>query len=266
MGHDDASMMAAALSYYAFISLFPLLLGLIAVLGIFLPSQTIQENLLDFVGKNLPASLDLVRQTINNVVDARGTLGLISILTLFFTGSRLFGTAAHAVNRTMRVKRERSFFIRQGRSIGMAFSVGLLFLLSFGITTGFSIASGLDLPFVNMLVQIGSYLLTFIITLSIFTLIYKFVPNAKMEWHSVWPGAVLAGLLFEAARHLFVFYIASFASYKLVYGSLGAVVILLIWIYYSSYILILGAEFNAELKHPHARLKMNKTSPENNSQ
>ena len=97
LGHDDASHMAAAISYYGILSLFPLLLGLIAILGLFLPSQTVQQELLDFFRRNLPGSIQLLEDNIHGVIRLRGTLGLLSLLGLLWTGHTTAGSVYGAI-------------------------------------------------------------------------------------------------------------------------------------------------------------------------
>jgi membrane protein len=260
MGSDDCSTLAAALSYNIFMCLFPLLLGLIALFSLFLPSQNLQNALLDYVGNNLPSSENMVKQIISDVIRLRGVLGLISIITLFWSGSSLFSAISHAINRAWKVKRERSFFINKARELGMALAVGMLFFISLGVTIVFSILTQGQFPNASFLISLGSYALTFILTLGIFLLLYKYIPNTKTEWHFVWPGAVVATILFEIARHLFAFYIEHFGGYQLIYGSLGAIVILLVWIYYAAFIMLLGAEVGSVLNHQGIRLELNTRS------
>jgi membrane protein len=86
--------------------------------------------------------------------------------------------------------------------------------------------------------------------------IYRFVPNRKTYWRHVWLGAVIAAILFEVAKSLFVWYLARFTNYNQVYGSLASVIILLLWLYLSSLVLILGAEIGSEyqrLRYPGER-------------
>jgi len=76
--------------------------------------------------------------------------------------------------------------------------------------------------------------------------IYKFMPNTKTYWRYVWPGAIVGALLFEAAKSMFILYVESFSNFENVYGSLAPVIALLVWVYVSSFILILGAELSSE--------------------
>jgi len=88
----------------------------------------------------------------------------------------------------------------------------------------------------------GSRLLAFLLVLAVFLLLYKLVPFTKTYWHYIWPGALLAAVLFEIARTLFVFYLENFANYQLIYGSIASIIILLVWIYYSAFIMVSGGD------------------------
>ena len=118
----------------------------------------------------------------------------------------------------------------------MVFGTGILFLLSLGTSAFVTfLGNALNLPDRNTAaVYLGTKLIAFLLMLAIFLLLYKFVPNTKTRWRDIWPGALLAALFFEIARTLFIFYLEHYANYQL---------ILLVWIYYSAFILILGAEF-----------------------
>jgi membrane protein len=246
LGADDASHMAAGIAYYGIFSLFPLLLGLIALLGMFLPSETVQEELFEFFRQNLPGSVDVLERNIDAVIQLRGALGVLSLIGLFWGGSAVFGAVSRAVNRAWDVHQDRPFLKRKLRDLTMAMGVGILFLLSLGGTSLFAILSSLDVPVLGGAVNFGSRFLAFLFSLAIFLVIYKFIPNTKTYWRYVWSGAVLAAILFEVAKGLFVFYLSHFADYQSVYGSVGSVIVLLLWIYVSAFILILGAEFSSE--------------------
>ncbi|UCC61115.1 MAG: YihY/virulence factor BrkB family protein [Dehalococcoidia bacterium] len=246
LGDDDASHMAAGVAYYAVLSLFPLVLGLIAILGIFLPAETLQEEILDFFERNLPGAIDVLEQNIEDVIRLRGAIGAISLILLLWSASTMFGAISRTINRAWDVHKDRPFHIRKLRDMFMAVGVGALFLLSVGATSVFSILQAWDLPFVSIAADSGARVLGFIFSLGIFLTLYKFIPNTKTYWRYVWPGAVVAAILFEIGKSLFIFYIDRFATYESVYGGVASMIILLIWIYISAFILILGAEISAE--------------------
>ncbi len=253
MGAHDASHMAAGVAYYAVLSLFPLILGLIAIMGLFLDSERLQERLFEFVRTYLPASTDFVERNVQNIIRVRGALGLLSVLGLFWSGSALFGAVGRALNRAWDIPYDRPFYIAKARQLSMALGSGLLFILSMAGTTLVQVVASLDIPFLsglsflrNAAVLVGTWLLAFLSTLAVFLVIYKYLPNTQTRWRQVWPGAVLAAALFEVAKALFVLYLNSFANYQQVYGSLASVIVLMVWAYISALILILGAEFASQ--------------------
>jgi membrane protein len=244
-GNHDIPQRAAGVAYYAILSIFPLLLGLIAVFGFFLPSVNLQDELLNFFGKNLPGAIDILKQNISSIVKLRGIMGVLSIVIFFWSGSTMFSAMSLSINRVWDIRLYRSFFIRKASELGMAISTGVLFLLSLGASAVASILSEvINLPETELIiVDVGSRLVAFLLILAVFLLLYKTIPNTRTYWRYVWPGALFAAVLFEIARALFVFYLEHFGNYQLVYGSIASIIILLVWIYYSVFITILGAEF-----------------------
>ena len=243
--NHDAGQRAAGVAYYAIISIFPLLLGLIAVFGFFLPSINLQNALLNFVGNNIPGATNILKENIDDIIRLRGVMSIISIVILFWGASALFGSISLAINRAWNINKNRHLFIRKISEIGMVFGTGILFLLSLGTSAFVTfLGNALNLPDRNTAaVYLGTKLIAFLLMLAIFLLLYKFVPNAITDWRDIWPGALLAAVFFEIARTLFIFYLEHFANYQVIYGTISSFVILLVWIYYSAFILILGAEF-----------------------
>ena len=246
LGDIDATHRAAGVAYYAFLSIFPLLLGLIAVFGFFLPSVNLQDALLNYVGDNIPGATNILKQNITSIIELRGTMGVLSIVILFWGASATFSAISLAINRAWDINRyRRHFFIRKTSELGMVFGIGILFLFSLGASAIISILRGVfDLPAADLIiVNVASWLVAFLLILAVFLLLYKLIPNTRTYWRYIWPGALLAAILFEIARTLFVFYIKNFANYQLIYGSIASIFVLLVWIYYSAFIMILGAEF-----------------------
>ncbi|MFC1971288.1 YihY/virulence factor BrkB family protein [Chloroflexota bacterium] len=244
-GNHDVAHLAAGVAYYAILSIFPLLLGLIALFGFFLPSINLQDELLNYVGDNIPGATNILEQNIANIIKLRSAMGVLSIVIFFWGASAMFRGLSRAINRAWDIGRYRPFFIRKARELGMVFGIGILFLLSLGTSAIISIVRGvLNLPAADwIIVNVGSWLVAFLLILTVFLLLYKLIPNTRTYWRYIWPGAFLAAVLFEIARTLFIFYLENFANYQLIYGSIASIIVLLIWIYYSAFIMILGAEF-----------------------
>ena len=249
MSDDDATHMAAGVAYYAIFSLFPLIIGLIAVFNLLPASEDRQAQFTEFIAGYLPGSEGLL----DSNVRVSGTLGAISILGLLWSGSAMFGAVARVVNRAWDVHKDRPLFINKPRQMGMAMLVGLMFLTSmaaaaFVRTAGDYARTGL--PASDFLVSEASRVIlqatSFSLTLATFLLIYKAMPNTRTYWRHVWPGALLAAAMFEAGKAAFLTYLDRFANFQDVYGSMGDFLVLLLWLYVSSLVLILGAELSSE--------------------
>ena len=259
LSEDDVTHMAAGVAYYALFSIFPLLLGLIAVMGYFLDAEEAQARVQDMTSGFLPGSEQLVADNISAVIGFRGALGVFSFIGLLWSGSAMFGALNRAVNRAWDIQTDRPIYINKPRQLLMAMSVGVLFAISLSsaavVRTSEDLKS-LDIPVLSLLVHTAGQIALQVISLGlmivIFLMIYKFMPNTKTYWKYVWPGAVTGALLFELAKNLFIIYLGRWSSYENVYGSIAPVIVLLLWAYVSSLILLLGAEISSEyerLKH-----------------
>ena len=252
-GNHDVGQRAAGVAYYSIVSIFPLLLGLVAVFGFFLPSVNLQEELLKFVGNNIPGATNIIKENIAWIIRLRGVMSILSIVILFWGASALFSAISLAINRAWDINKYRHFIIRKASELGMVLVTGILFLLSLGSSAFITIMRGaLNNPANDLtIIYTSSTMVGFLLMFAIFLLLYKFVPNTKTHWRHIWPGALLAAALFELARTLFIFYLEHFANYQLIYGSITSIIVLLVWIYYSAFIMILGAEFTFQYSHMH---------------
>lgn len=253
MSADDATHMAAGLAYYAVLSLFPLTVGLISLLGLLLEPDALHGEIFQFFEEYLPVSEELLASNIDAAGNIHGFLGVVSFFGLFWSASLMFGAITRSVNRAWDIHQDRPFYIDKVRNIVMAFSVAPLFLLSVSTTAALQMLEGADLPagmvattLEHGFAETAARILPFLFSLTIFMLIYKFTPNTQTHWRYIWPGAVLAAALFEISKSVFVFYVDNFANYEEVYGSLASVIVLLAWTYFSGLILIAGAEFSSE--------------------
>ena len=255
LGDDDATHLSAGIAFYAVFSLFPLLLGLLAISGIVFNSVTLQEQFLAYVTESMPGSREFVSKNVEELVRFRGALGIGAILGLLWSASSVFGAISRAVNRAWDVDKNRPFYLAKPIHIIMALGVGVLFLLSSFSTAAIELLSnhsrGLGLSGQEFFLDQGLGILAlraipWVITLTVFLLLYRLVPNCKTYWRYVWPGAVVAAVLYEVSKGIFVWYLANVANYELVYGSLASMIVLLAWAYLSAFILILGAEISSE--------------------
>ena len=255
LGDDDATHLSAGVAYYSVFSIFPLLLGLLAISGTVFASVTLQEQFLHYVTESIPGSKEFVTKNIEEVVRFRGALGIGAILGLLWSGSSAFGAMSRAINRAWDVDKDRPFYVAKTLHIIIALGVGILFLLSSAASVGielllnYSRDVGLNWHRFFLDFGLGNLMLKAVpwaITLAVFLLLYRFVPNCKTYWRYVWTGAVVAAILFEVSKGIFMWYLANVANYELIYGSVASMMVLLSWAYVSAFILILGAEISSE--------------------
>jgi membrane protein len=258
MGHDDVSNMAATISYYAFLSLFPLILALIAIFGLILPSQSVQQQILNFFSQYFPGSMTVLQNNIDDIIRFRGALGVIGILGLLWSSTAMFGVVSRGINRAWDIQYQHPFYIKKPREIAMVLGSGILLLLSLGTSALFSLLGSQGIPLSGTLIHLATIIIAFLFSLLIFSLVYKAMPITFVSWKYVWPGAVLATVVFEAGKTLFVFYLNHYNNYDRIYGSVASVIVMLVWTYFSAYILLFGAEFSSMLH----RFKRDGAAPE----
>jgi len=255
LGDDDAAHLSAGVAYYSVFSVFPLLLGLLAISGTVFTSITLQEQFLDYVTESMPGSEEFVSKNIEELVRFRGALGIGAILGLLWSGSSAFGAMSRAINRAWDVEKDRPFYVAKTLHIIIALGVGILFLLSSFASVAIELLSNysrdLGLPGHEFFLDfgLGNLMLKAVpwaITLAVFLLLYRFVPNCKTYWRYVWTGAMVATILFEASKGIFLWYLVNVANYELIYGSVASMMVLMSWAYVSAFILILGAEISSE--------------------
>lgn len=252
MSDDDATHMAAAISYYALVSLFPLTLGMIAIMSL-LQDAPSPETITGWVASFLPGSENLVKVNIEAVLAVRGTIGVFAVVGLFWAGSAIFGGITRSINRAWDVHQDRPLYLSKARQLVMALLTGLLFLFSTSITTFLRVYerfASINNPFGDILISTTSlailHVSSFVLVLMVFLMLYKYMPNTKTYWRYIWVGALVAAILFETTKNLFIVYLNTFTNFANVYGTLAPVVALLLWTYLSGLILILGAELSSE--------------------
>ena len=256
-GEDRCSHMAAAISYYALLSLFPLLILLVSVLGIFLRSSSLQQDLVDQVLDILPLTQDKganeVSQAVRAVAGVSIPLTIVGLVGLAWSASAMFGAIRSSLNVAWGSSGHRSFLRQKLLDFAMMAGFGAFFLLSIGSTALLRATQEASSDLLGPLSgssfffwRAVSFVVPALLSLGAFATLYRFVASAPVKMKGVWAGAATATILFELAKNGFSFYLANFGRYDLVYGSLGAVVTFLIGLYLSAAVLLLGAEVASE--------------------
>ena len=251
---DDAPSLGAALAYYTVFSLAPLMTIAIAIAGFFLGKEAAQGQIFDelrgLLGADGGKAVEEMVQSANAQPTAGVVATIISVIMLLFGASGVFGQLQASLNAIWGVK------AKPGRgvlglikdrllSFGFTLVVGFLLLVSLLLTAGMALMAdwiGGLMPGSEAL----AYILNIVLSLSMITLlfatIFKFLPDAKIAWHDVWIGAFLTALLFTIGKFALGIYLGKSAVASS-YGAAGSLIVLLLWVYYSSQLLFFGAEF-----------------------
>ena len=255
--HTGASGSAASLAYYAFFSLFPLLLVLVSGASFALESDQVQLMVFELLSDTIPVSADFITTTIEQVLRQRGTVGLLGLAGLAWSASGGFSVLVLRINTAWPGSEARGYFRRRVLGLGMILAILGLFIVWFlsniflDALPRFLDVGGVDAGlFGTPLWGLISSLVPLIFTYFFLLALYWWVPNHKVKWSVASWGALVAAVGWEVVTNLFGWYLSSgFADYALVYGSLGAIVAFMFWVYLMSQIILFGAYFSATVGH-----------------
>jgi len=250
---------AAALSYYFLLALFPLLLCLMAMLGYFANTRTeLRSNLLNYLGQVVPRSASaLIDTTINEISKnaGRGKLSFGLLAALWFASSGM-GAMSATLNATYGIKESRPWWRVRLSAVGLTIALAVLIisaltLVLYGREIGDSVAHrfGLGVAF-RFAWNVWRWPLVLAFVLFVLALIYYFGPNLEHpRWHWITPGSVTGVGLWLLVSFCFRVYLRYFDRYSVTYGSLGAVIILMLWFYLTGAAILIGGKVNAEIEH-----------------
>jgi membrane protein len=266
---NDLFTPAAAMSYFGLLTLFPALLVMLVIGNRFAAGSEALNRIVEIY----PGSREFLRATIRSLAHV-GWGGLVSALVVtLWAGSWVFAVIERALNRIWGT-RPRGFMHGRALTLGMIGAVGVLLMVSVFLT---SILVGLQELIGQLPLRVvrGSPWMTFVgnafwqavfagagaaVTVTLFAVVYRLVPNGRVTLRDTLPSAVVAGLLWEAGKYLFASSLQYF-HYDEIYGSVGAVVAVLTWSYVSSLILMFGAQLSVVLHQEHASEELAAETP-----
>ena len=253
---DDCLGRAAQLAYYILFALFPFFLFLTTLLG-YLPVPDLLDRIMEGLAQLLPGdALRLVQDNVRELVTGqRGGLLSFGILAALWTSSSALTAIIDSLNRAYDVEEGRPFW--KVRGLAILLTVGLsvfivvsLVLLTFGPQLGRWVA---DLMGLGQVFEITWNVFRWVVIVGLLILamamLYYFAPDVEQEWKWITPGSVCAVLGWVVTSLGFSFYVNRFGSYNATYGSIGAVIVLLTWMYLTGLFILIGGEINAEIEH-----------------
>jgi membrane protein len=257
-GDTRASQAAAGMAYYALFSLFPLLLFLVAAGSFILESEQAYQQAVGLVTEAVPISRELIESNFQQVLRLRGPVGIVGLVGSLWSASGFFTTLASQINRAWPEADARNFLERRLVALGMVGSLAGLLALSLILSAVLDLLPQLQVPlgdgvsvYETPLWAVLSNVVPWLFTAFLFLGLYLWMPNTPVKRSAALGGALVAAVAWEVASNAFAWYLGSgLARYKIVYGSLGAVVALMLWIYISGWIILFGAHLSAAIaKH-----------------
>ena len=241
--------MAAGVAYFALFSLFPLSLASIAIAGFFFSGEGEQLKVVDAIQGLIPVSTDYLSDSIEGVVDSRGPISLIGLLGLVWSGLAVFSAVRKGINHAWGIGKPPNLLKERLIDLSMLAGIGLagfaVLVLSAKLFEVPEIGGWLSIVGGGILAKVLVSLLSLLVTFLVLLLMYKYVPHRKVAWGDVWLGALLGAMFLEGGKNLFAWYVSNFGSFNVVYGSLGALMAILVWVYISAIILLLAAHLSA---------------------
>jgi membrane protein len=249
-GHDMTY--AASIAYWALLSLFPFLLLVLSIVGALVADNSDRTALVTFVRNYLPARVGFITGQIDAFRETRVQIGVVGLFGLLWASLGFFNTVTTAVNYAWGVETPRSFLRHRLFAFLMLLTAGALFLVAVVLTSAAPILGAswfaqllLRFPGLSRLQGIGARLVSMLLLIVVLGFVYYFVPNVKVRFRSVWPGAVLTGVVWRLVFAAFSWYLGDVSRLNRIHGSLATVVVFLLWIYVSANVMLYGVQFTA---------------------
>ncbi|MDP6666181.1 MAG: YihY/virulence factor BrkB family protein [Dehalococcoidia bacterium] len=245
--------MSAAIAFYAFFSLFPLSLALIAVFSLVLGIEGFEERLIEGLRMQIPVLAEADDEFLGNFFESisrgRTAGGLVAIIGLFWVSQQVFSAIRKSINVIWGINKTRPFLTERMMDIGLMFGAATLLFTSVattGLLTFFQDLSAIWLPDAPLsdpvLWQRLALFIPFTLTFTVFLTLYWWLPNTKLRFRDVWPTALAGAAAFEISKAIFIFYLRNMSGIATsIYGGVSMIIVLMIFVYVSSIILLVGA-------------------------
>jgi membrane protein len=259
-GKDRVMSVAAGVTYYALLAIFPAIAALVSLYGLFADPVSLQDHLNAISGVLPGGAVDIVREQVTRIASqGGGTLGFSFVIGLaisLWSANAGMKAVFDALNIVYDEEEKRSFI--KLNLMSLSFTLGAIFFILLALAGIVVLPILLDFiglgEGVEWLLSLARWPVLLIAVVLGLSLIYRYGPSRdKAEWKWVTPGGVVAAVLWIVVSMLFSWYVGNFGSYNETYGSLGAVIGFMTWIWISSVVVLLGAEINAEMEHQTAK-------------
>jgi membrane protein len=245
---DNGFFLSSGITFNILINLIPFIMLLLALVGTYLYNdQEVLDHIRAYFRDVAPALDPKVMENFMDVMQNLRIVGILGFVGLLWFSTWVFGSLRIALNIVFRVEKGRGMLRGIGIDLLMILLVGSLLLVSMILSSVVTFLQGYhgQLPvIIGPTIQwILKYMLPFCLTYCMFCFIFKIIPNKRVHLEPALQAALFTSLLWELAKHLFTWYVVHLAQYSIFYGSFSTSVIFVVWVYYSSTILVVGGEF-----------------------
>lgn len=245
---------AASIAYFTLFSMFPLVLSFVAVGSFFVDQATVEEKLITILPTMIPVSQDFIISNIQQIFKLRGAVSALSLLGLIWSSTSVFSIIIRNINAAWPAASPHSFIRMRLWSLAIIAALALVLILSsFSLTFRHLLTNlGINIDYSLISNFLSSYFYTKVlpVLIRVFVLfaLYFWVPQIKVHKMGALTGAVLVTFLWQVITTIFNAYLSSgLARYEIVYGSLGKMIALLVWIYFTSWIILFGAHLTSSI-------------------
>ncbi|HEY49397.1 MAG TPA: YihY/virulence factor BrkB family protein [Dehalococcoidia bacterium] len=251
---DNCPHLAASVSFYLILCLFPLILAAASIFGFIVREPGAKADVIEAITDFLPVSGEFIQGTVSSVSKSWGAAGIIATIGLIWAGMAVFNALRKSLNAAWGVKQPRPFLTERLMEFLMMTGFGALMLISIGLTTAFKVF-GEQFTEGSLLWHSAAIATSILVSFLAFLFLYKLVPNTKVYWRHAAVGALAAALLFELVKNFFALFVADFATYNIVYGAVSIIIALMIWAYVSAVIMLFCAKITSIYPRIRAALK-----------
>lgn len=250
--HAHAPQAAAGIAYYAFFSIFPLLLLLVAIGTFFVRSDQALQSVIEIANQALPASTQLLERNIESVLALRASIGILGLVGLLWSATGVFTALANNIDLAWSASRRRNFIQKRLAGLAMVGILALLYAVFLVVTVLVrslpAIIEGSQVVEMGTLRRVFQGVAAWSMVFLLYFGVYRWVPTVPVGWKAAALSAAVATILWQIVTNAFVWFLhTGFSQYELVYGTLGTVVALLFLIYLNAWIVLFGIHLCASL-------------------
>ncbi len=266
---DEALFLTSGIAFNVVLCLIPILLILTSMLGFFLESSDLAvdkiQEILNATFPQQPYAQNIkesIQQVVKDIIDYRRSFGIAGLSVLVWTAGSLFGSARTVLNRIYKIKSTKLMILTIMEDVLWVIVIGVLFVILMFSTWLYTLVEnflysfpGFSVQGIVLFEQAVPILVSLILTLLMFFIAYRFIPDQNIGYKVAFVSAITASVLWEGAGRLFGWYLSTFHSFGKLYGTYAFILVFLFWIYYTSLIFIIGATFGQIFRERHHRIK-----------